>query len=133
MGQRTRRNEALDSQTIALDGAGIVECWVNPRSPTVHTWLHVLSRSTKGRSSGKCPLKKITAQFMRVRSAKKAGVAAVRKWAGNRNRIIYLEDTRLPEIIHFQDADAVSHHPDWRAKSADQPIGRWMTAKGEAL
>jgi hypothetical protein len=38
----------LNSQTIALDGAGIVECRLNPRSLTVHTWLHVLSRSTKG-------------------------------------------------------------------------------------
>jgi len=68
---------------------------------------------------------------------KKAGVAAVRKWSRNQNRIIYLEDTRLPEIIHLLDRGwfLILHHiiPDWRAKSADQPIrGRWMTSKGKA-
>jgi len=36
------------------DGGGL-ESRLHPRSPTVHTWLHVLSRSPKGRPSGKCP------------------------------------------------------------------------------
>jgi len=45
-------------QTIALAGAGIVECRLNPRSPTVHTWLHVLSRSTSGETIWEMPAKK---------------------------------------------------------------------------
>ena len=36
----------LNNQTIALAGAGILKCRLNPRSYSSHTWLHVLSRST---------------------------------------------------------------------------------------
>src|SRR5262252_6192705 len=44
------------ARQIALAGAGTMECRLNPRSPTVHTWLHVLSGSPKARSSGQYPL-----------------------------------------------------------------------------